>query len=76
VIDPAVGNPAKHQARFGLGAAVDAGPEVLRIGLPQILQIYVDGVSVDIDQPCAGGSVSVDGQAPYNTLDGVNCTRG
>jgi hypothetical protein len=76
VIDPAVGNPTKHQACFGLGAAVDAGPEVVRIGLPQIRQTYVDGVSVDIDQPCAGGSVSVDGQAPYNTLDGVNCTRG
>jgi hypothetical protein len=70
VIDPAVGNPAEHQVRVGLAGAIDGGPAVVWISLPQIRQIGVDGVGVDIDEACAGGSVSVDGRTPCKTLDG------
>jgi hypothetical protein len=70
VIDLAVGNPAEHQVRVGLAGAIDGGPAVRWISLPQIRQIAVDGVGVEIDEPCAGGSVSVDGRTPCKTLDG------
>jgi hypothetical protein len=34
----------------------------MRIDLAQMRQIIVDGVGVDIDEPCACESVSVDGR--------------
>jgi hypothetical protein len=37
------------------GGALDARPAVVRIGAPQVGQIIVDGVGVDIDEACAGG---------------------
>jgi hypothetical protein len=55
VIDPAVVLSTEHQVRLGVVGAVDAGPAVVRIGAPQIRQIIVDGVGVDIDEACAGG---------------------
>jgi hypothetical protein len=54
VIDPAVVLPAEQQTRFGLAGAFDAGPVVMRIAAPQIQQIIVDGVGVDIDEAPAG----------------------
>jgi hypothetical protein len=48
--------------RPGLAGAIEAGPVVVRIGAPQIGQIGVDGVGVDVDEAPAGGSVSVDGR--------------
>jgi hypothetical protein len=72
VIDPTVGQPAEHQRRIGLVDALDARPAVVRIGLPQIRQIEVDRVGVDIDEPWAGGPITVDGVAPYVRRDGVD----
>ncbi|MDT5238619.1 MAG: hypothetical protein QOD97_817 [Mycobacterium sp.] len=51
MIDPTVGQPAEHQRRIGLVDALDVRPAVVRIGLPQIRQIEVDRVGVDIDEP-------------------------
>ena len=51
-----------EQVRLGLAGALDAGPAVVRIGAPQVGQIIVDGVGVDIDEALVGGSVSVDGR--------------
>jgi hypothetical protein len=62
MIYPPVALSTEHQQRVGLGGAVDAGPGIVRIGPTQVRQIIVDGVSVDIDEACAGGSVSVDGR--------------
>ena len=77
MINPAVGNPPEHQVRFGLARAVDAGPGVVRIGPPQIRQIVVDGVGVDIDEAGAGGWVSVDGRDSVRwageSSDGIYC---
>jgi hypothetical protein len=70
VIDPAVGNPTKHQAGFGFAGAFDAGPAVVWIDLPEVRQILVDGVGMDIDEATAGESVSVDGPGPGNWSDG------
>jgi hypothetical protein len=50
VIDFAVYLSTEHQARIGVAGALDAGPGVEWIGLAQIRQIIVDGVSVDIDE--------------------------
>jgi hypothetical protein len=62
VIDPAVVLSAELQVRLGLACPLDTRPEVVRVGLPQIRQIRVDGVGVDIDRANAGGWVSVDGR--------------
>jgi hypothetical protein len=62
VIDPAVGNPTEHQPRVGLADALDPGPAVVRIGLPQIRKSIVDGVGVDVDEASASGSMSGDGR--------------
>jgi hypothetical protein len=62
VIDQAVLLSTEHQVRLGVAGAVDAGPAVVRVGAPQIRQVIVDGVGVDIDEPCACESVSVDGR--------------
>jgi len=62
VIDPAVVQSTEHQLCLAISGVLDAGPEVVRIGGPQIRQILVDGVGVDIDEPCACESVSVDGR--------------
>jgi hypothetical protein len=70
VIDAAVRKPIKHERRVGLADAFDAGPPVVWIGLSQIRQFDVDGVSVDIDESSAGGSVSFDGRAPRYESDG------
>jgi hypothetical protein len=72
VIDPTVGQAPEHQRRIGVVDALDARPVVVGIGLPQIRQIAVDGVGVDIDEPWAGGPVSVDGVAPYVRRDRVD----
>jgi hypothetical protein len=52
VVDPAVGNPIEHQAGFNIAGAFDAGPAVVWIELPEVRQILVDGVGVDIDERC------------------------
>jgi hypothetical protein len=49
VIDPAVGQSTEQQVRLGLAGALDAGPAVVRVRAPQVGQISVDGVAVDID---------------------------
>jgi hypothetical protein len=41
--------------RLGITSAVDAGPEVVRIGASKIQQLIVDGVGVDIDEAGMGG---------------------
>jgi hypothetical protein len=61
VIDPAVGNPAEHQLRLGLAAALDAGPAIVRIGVSQVRQINVDGMCVNVDEAGGDGQLSVDG---------------
>jgi hypothetical protein len=62
VIDPAVVLSAELQVRLGLAFPLDTGPEVVRVGMPQIRQIRVDGVGVYVDRANAGGWVSVDGR--------------
>jgi hypothetical protein len=49
LIDPAVGLPTEQQVRLGLAGAIDAGPTIVRVGAPQVGQIGVDGVGMDID---------------------------
>jgi len=55
VIDSAVVLSTEQQVCLGLAGVLDAGPEVVRTGSPQIRQILVDGVGVDIDEAGAGG---------------------
>ena len=62
MINPAVGNPAERQECVGLAGTLDAWPAVEWIGLRQILQMVVDGVGVDVDDPCMGAWMSVDGR--------------
>jgi hypothetical protein len=62
VVNPPIGLSTEEQIRLGLAGAVDAGPAVVRISTPQVEQIIVDGVGMDVDDVCAGGSVSVDGR--------------
>jgi hypothetical protein len=62
VVNPPIGLSTEEQIRLGLAGAVDAGPAVVRIGAPQIGQIIVDGVGMDVDEARVGGSVSVDGR--------------
>jgi len=64
VIDPAVGNPTERQECVGLAGALDARPAVEWIVLRQIRQLLVDGVGVDVDDPCGGAWMSVDGSSP------------
>jgi hypothetical protein len=54
VIDPAVVLSAEQQLRLGVVGALDAGPQIVRIGMPQIQQMIVDGVGVDIDKAGMG----------------------
>ena len=60
MIDPTVRLSTEQQVRLGITGAVDAGPEVVRIGEPKIQQLIVDGVGVDIDEAGVGGYLSVD----------------
>jgi hypothetical protein len=55
VIDPAVRPATENQQPIGFVGALDGGPVVVRVGPPQIRQVMVDGVGVDIDEPSAGG---------------------
>ena len=48
---------------------MDAGPAVVWIDLPEVRQIRIDGVGVDIDEPCACGSVSVDGRDSVHDVE-------
>ncbi len=61
--------PHQISGSLGVAGALDAWPAVVRIGLPQIRQIVVDGVGVDIDEPWVGGSVSVDGHGSVQRVD-------
>jgi hypothetical protein len=54
VIDPAVMLSAEQQLRLGVVGALDAWPQIVRIGMPQIRQMIVDGVGVDIDKAGTG----------------------
>jgi hypothetical protein len=55
VIDLAVMLSTEQQLRVGVAGAVDAGPQVVRIRMPQIQQMIVDGVGVDIDKAGMSG---------------------
>ena len=55
MIYPTVGLSTEQQVRLGITGAVDAGPEVVRIGAPKIQQLIVDGVGVDTDEAGVGG---------------------
>jgi hypothetical protein len=55
VIDPAVRPATENKQPIGFVGALDDGPVVVRVGPPQIRQVMVDGVGVDIDEPSAGG---------------------
>ena len=61
MIDGAVGDPTKHQLRFGLAVALEAGPAIVRIDASQVGQLSVDGVGVDIDEAGGDSQLSVDG---------------
>jgi len=54
LIDPAVVLSAEQQLRLGVAGALDAWPQIVRIGMPQIQQMIVDGVGVDIDKAGTG----------------------
>ena len=61
MIDGAVGDPTKHQLRFGFIGALDAGPAIVRIDASQVGQLGVDGMCVNIDEAGGDSQLSVDG---------------
>jgi hypothetical protein len=51
VINATVGGTTEGQNRIGLVGVLDARPAVVRIVLPEVRQVGVDGVGVEIDEP-------------------------
>jgi hypothetical protein len=54
VIDLAVMLSTEQQLRLGVVGALGAWPQIVWIGMPQIRQMIVDGVGVDIDKAGTG----------------------
>jgi ABC-type transporter Mla maintaining outer membrane lipid asymmetry ATPase subunit MlaF len=76
MVDVPVELSTEIQMRVGLARAIDAGPVVVGIDPRLIVKVVVDGVGMDIDEPCTGGSMSVDGRDSVQHVGRVSCIRG